>query len=82
MVKIIQDLLNVEEQIARYLLIVSLVAIVLIIVLFILVIIFANKYRKTNKESKNYKRQKDELALKLSDELLEKIKDNKSKSLR
>lgn len=74
MVKIIQDLLNVEEQIARYLLIVSLVAIVLIIVLFILVIIFANKYRKTNKESKNYKRQKDELALKLSDELLKQDK--------
>lgn len=74
MVKIIQDLLNVEEQIARYLLIVSLVAIVLIIVLFILVIIFANKYRKTNKEAKNYKRQKDELALKLSDELLKQEK--------
>ena len=74
MVKIIQDLLNVEEQVARYLLIACLVVIVLIVVLSVLVAIFASKYKKTNKESKNYKRQKDELALKLSDELLKQEK--------
>lgn len=74
MVKIIQDLLKVEEQVARYLLIACLVVIVLIVVLSVLVAIFASKYRKTNKESKNYKRQKDELALKLSDELLKQEK--------
>ena len=52
MVKIIQDLLKVEEQVARYLLIACLVVIVLIVVLSVLVAIFASKYRKTNKESR------------------------------
>ena len=70
MVKLFQNLLNVEENIARILLIISLVVIVLLLVLSILVVLFVRKYNKANKEAINYKRQKDELALKLSNELL------------